>query len=82
MAYVVAVEDVAADAAVEEFLGELVREGGLAGGREAGEPDDAAAVAVADIAVMARHEMVVPDDVVGLRQFLYFVVQRCPPCSR
>jgi integrase len=63
---VVAVEDVSVDGAVEEFAFELAGEGGFAGARESGEPDDHAFVAVPPGTLPRGHVALGPGDVRAL----------------
>lgn len=67
--HIVAVEAVGRDAEMEEVLLERGRDGGLAGGRQAGQPDGKAALATELIALAARQGRVPGDVAIDFTQY-------------
>src|SRR5262249_5294327 len=63
VADVVAVQDERADPTLPERIVQRVRQCGLSGPREPGEPDGATAVAELRLALLAGHRMRVPDNI-------------------
>ena len=66
MADIIAIEDVYMPALVEQFALEFRGDGGFAGTGQAGEPQDATALAVAHFALACGDLAVAPIDVVAL----------------